>query len=617
MIRVNKLNISYQRKILENVDFEAKSGEVTLICGDSGTGKTTLLYRLALLSSQNDYNYSLNNKKITLSNQNVTAKIRRYHIAYIMQDFMLIDYYTVKENMLHYAKIVQREITNEEIENIFNQVHLHVPLDQSIETLSGGERQRLAIACALVKNSEVIILDEPTSNLDSKNEETIFKLLQQLSKETNKCIILASHSQIAKHYAQCIYEIRNYQLICTKHSEKCDQNQFTEYESKSDFQLLNSYVKQYFQKFKKEKRKMILIFTLSLFMVFIVIAGVRYYQIESQNDILKTSDNQIYITSQNNKQLVTKTNQITDKHFIDSLKVNKIYPYIYSQMTLFDTDIDILPYFEENNINDKLEYQYNLLDKKAIILNYDVYQLLKRNYLSTNYLDGYINMRIDNEDKTYYVNKKINQNIKGVLNDGEINHYTKNKYCIYFPYELLMELYQQETSNNQFIGYTLFSNNFNDHLKLIENIKQFNQLSINDSFQNTDILNQINNNAEQMKYILILIVIIGTVFIMSMMSFHHFQSRKKEFVLSMINGLGHKQIMEIIMLENIYLIIFSIFIFIVGLFVICFIMPTTINEILNICIWIVMDIILLMIAIFIINHIEMKRFSIEEVLRNE
>lgn len=617
MIRVHKLNISYQRKILENVDFEAKSGEVTLICGESGTGKTTLLYRLALLSAQKDYNYILDNEKIELSNQNVKAKIRRYHIAYIMQDFMLIDYYNVKENMLHYAKIVQREIDNEEIKNILHQVHLYVPLNQSIETLSGGERQRLAIACALVKNSDVIILDEPTSNLDSENEEIIFKLLQQLSKETNKCIILASHSQIAKHYANCIYEIYNYQLICTKYTEKCDQNKLMDYESQSDFQLLNSYVKQYFHKFKNEKRKTILIFTFSLFMMFVVIAGVRYYQLEGQNNILKTSDNQIYVTSQNNKQLIAKTNQTMDKHLIDSLKIYKIYPYIYSQMTLFDIDIDILPYFEENKINDKLEYQYNLLDKKGIILSYDVYQLFKRNYLSINYLDSYISIRIDREDKTYFVNKKINQNIKGVLNNGEINHYTKNKYCIYLPYELLMDLYQQETSNNQFIGYTLFSSHFEDHMKLVENIKQFNQLSMNDSFQNTDILNKINNNTEQMKYILIFIVIIGTVFIMSMMSFHHFQFRKKEFVLSMINGLGHKQIIEIIMLENLYSIMFSTFIFIVSLFIIYFIIPITINEILNNSIWIIIEITLLMIVIFIINSIEMKRFSIEEVLRNE
>lgn len=94
MLKIQNLNISYQRKILENVEFVAKCGEVTLICGESGSGKTALLYRLALLVKQKDYQYSLDNHLISLSNQQLKAHLRRYHISYVLQDSMLIDQFT-------------------------------------------------------------------------------------------------------------------------------------------------------------------------------------------------------------------------------------------------------------------------------------------------------------------------------------------------------------------------------------------------------------------------------------------------------------------------------------------------------------------------------------------
>lgn len=617
MLKIQNLNISYQRKILENVEFVAKCGEVTLICGESGSGKTALLYRLALLVKQKDYQYSLDNHLISLSNQQLKAHLRRYHISYVLQDSMLIDYYNVKENINHYAQMVQKQFSDQDIQNLFHQVHLNVPLDQSIDTLSGGERQRLAIACALAKDSEVIILDEPTSYLDSQNEEKILMLIRQLAKEQKKCIILASHSLKAKEYADSIYQIQNLHLNCVHHSLNQDHKQLILHKSQSNLKFLNSYVKRYFHVFKKKQRNMILIMATSFIMIFSVITGIHYYQKTSTNHLLALSDNQVYITSQSNGQHIQATNQIMDNQILDSISADKVYPYIYSKMTLWNQTIDVLPYFEENKITDKLEYQYHLLDKEAIILSYDVYQLMKRNYLSTNYFDGEIDIRIENENNPYWITKTMNQNIKGVLNEGEINHYTTNKYCIYVPYEILMRIYQEQTNDNKFIGYTLFSKNLETHLKLVEKLNQMDQLAINDDFQNTTVLNEINAHTEKMKQLFIPIIIIGTIYITVMMSLRHFQSRQKEFVLSLINGLSNKDIMKIVIIETFYQILIAIFLFIIVSIIIICLFSIDKNIIYQNIIWLIVEIGLLMICIFIINGIQIRNLSIEDVLRNE
>ena len=143
------------------------------------------------------------------------------------------------------------------------------------------------------------------------------------------------------------------------------------------------------------------------------------------------------------------------------------------------------------------------------------------------------------------------------------------------------------------------------------------QLSINDDFQNTTVLNEINAHTEKMKQLFIPIIIIGTIYITVMMSLRHFQSRQKEFVLSLINGLSNKDIMKIVIIETFYQILIAIFLFIIVSIIIICLFSIDKNMIYQNIIWLIVEISLLMICIFIINGIQIRNLSIEDVLRNE
>ena len=212
MLVLNNLNISYERKILEDVSFHATSGYFYLIKGESGSGKTTLLYRLALLSDQSDYEYHINKYDIMSMNNSQKDDFRRNNIAFLLQNALLIEEYNVKENVSFFAKLVNKKVDDHDIKEILKQVHLSIPLHQNIQTLSGGERQRLAIACALIKDTGIIILDEPTSSLDQDHEKAIFQLLKDIAIKQNKVIIVSSHSSQADKYADVIYKIENSKL---------------------------------------------------------------------------------------------------------------------------------------------------------------------------------------------------------------------------------------------------------------------------------------------------------------------------------------------------------------------------------------------------------------------
>jgi len=143
---------------------------------------------------------------------NELARMRRDKIGFIFQDYFLDEYLKAYENVM-YPMLINENINKSDMKNLAEKLLAKVNLSDRDEhypkELSGGEKQRVAIARALANNPDVIIADEPTGNLDKTNEKKVFELLKSLSKE-GKCIIVVSHSDVVKNYADKLYELDSY-----------------------------------------------------------------------------------------------------------------------------------------------------------------------------------------------------------------------------------------------------------------------------------------------------------------------------------------------------------------------------------------------------------------------
>jgi putative ABC transport system ATP-binding protein len=180
---------------LNGIDMEIKDGEFVAIMGPSGCGKSTLLNILGLLDNPSEGSYDFYGTEVAKMSERQRAQHRKGNIGFIFQSFNLIDELSVFENVelpLLYLKIptAERKIKVEAALERMNMMHRrnHFP-----QQLSGGQQQRVAIARAVVAKPKLILADEPTGNLDSKNGEEVMKLLQELNNE-GTTIAMVTHS---------------------------------------------------------------------------------------------------------------------------------------------------------------------------------------------------------------------------------------------------------------------------------------------------------------------------------------------------------------------------------------------------------------------------------------
>lgn len=212
MIRLSNINLNFDRPLITNGEITIPDGKITVITGKSGSGKTSLLYQIGLISSCPDYTYNFDGTVIDIRSDKELSSIRKTKIGYVFQDNSLIDCLSVQDNIRYAAEIAGIQITEEEISKYLNLVKLDVSKNKYPKVLSGGEQQRLAIACAMAKKPELIIADEPTSALDVENSRLIMQIFSTFVKTENKKVVVASHSSLVCQYANVVYEIRDQKI---------------------------------------------------------------------------------------------------------------------------------------------------------------------------------------------------------------------------------------------------------------------------------------------------------------------------------------------------------------------------------------------------------------------
>ncbi|WP_141048634.1 ABC transporter ATP-binding protein [Aliarcobacter cryaerophilus] len=203
MIKVRNLTHYYNNdKALENINLEINKGEFICLVGESGSGKSTLLSIISTLLKPTKGELFFEN--LNYKNIKDIDDFRKTNIGFIFQFHYLINYLTVKENI----KLANEKATENEIHNLLKILRIDNLSNKYPNEISGGQRQRVAIARALINKPKVIIADEPTGNLDSKNSLNVFEIFKKLSQE-QVTIIVATHDKNLAKFANKIYEVKD------------------------------------------------------------------------------------------------------------------------------------------------------------------------------------------------------------------------------------------------------------------------------------------------------------------------------------------------------------------------------------------------------------------------
>lgn len=596
MLKLKNIHIEYDKVIIEDGEMSIFPSSLTLLKGRSGTGKSTLLYRIGLISQMKNYDYYIDDLYINDLDDNEIALIRKNHIGYVLQDSLLFDHYDVLGNLQHACQINDVQKTEDEFLQLLKEVNLNISLHQKIDEISGGEKQRLAIACALLKEPKILILDEPTSALDIDNERLIFQILRELAYHHHMYVIVASHSYIAQDYADHIYEIVDQQLVELKTYKNNDCIKM-----KSRKPLSKSFYQYYSQHFRKSYQLMTNLLKIVLTMTVLFMIGSYQFienKINENKSLLdKISFNQLYVSHYD---IYLDSHVFNNQNILDNIKdidgIQSIYP-VYPYQIILDQTYYLLPMYKENNFEDDYMKTFtHTTQHQNVIMSVGVY--------------SDITLYLENEKQIHFNYQTYN--ILGLLRQNYMTPYLKShKNFIYVDHEVIEELAQD--NNLQPCGYTIFA-------KDLQTLEKINQklvdkgLHVNNTFQKGDMLKEIQNDLEQTRLFIVGLIFCLSTVLLIILFYHYANLRKKEFALLKVNGLGQKDILKIIMKELIYFNVYGYLIPSIIFIIIIYLLSMSPSLTMYFVVYVTMFV-QLTISYFI-NQMFLSRLSPEDILRD-
>ena len=198
MLKVSKIEKSYgASKVLRGIDFRMEEGERVAIMGPSGSGKSTLLNCIGGIDRPDNGEILFEGQSLTSLSEQELCELRRNKISTIFQFFHLLPTLTARENIEFPMLLnsVSAKERNQKVEELLNAVKIQHRACAFPHELSGGEKQRVAIARSLSMRPKLILADEPTGNLDSKNTDSVLELIEKLSKQHGIAMLLVTHNE--------------------------------------------------------------------------------------------------------------------------------------------------------------------------------------------------------------------------------------------------------------------------------------------------------------------------------------------------------------------------------------------------------------------------------------
>jgi len=532
MIELKDICIEYDRVILDHASISIPAHSITLIRGKSGSGKTALLYCISLMDTKSKYQYYYDHRLIGEKDRN---NIRKECISYVLQENDLLAHLDVRGTLQYFAHIHNKHLSDKDIQDYLDKMHLDVTLNQNVMTLSLGERQRLSIATALVSNPQVLVLDEPTASLDHENEIEIYNILKELS--THMTIVLASHSEESIKYADVVYTLENNQLSVNSSmilDDPCGEGVI----SQVDHKFYKEYVKDYVKHYRFMYVLMMMVFILSLVSGQMIL-GIIHHS--------KNQGMQMLIGQLENKAIITKDkHSYVDQDYSHFIKIDdkNTFPLykIYTQIE--GEDVYLVPYFKDDDLSKYIDR--NIQETKTgIYMDNESYYLLNQG-LSDNRvnLDLYITDQKGMHQTTHIFD------ISGVFRNNKKVHYvSKSQRYIYVPYAILQDIYKQSGCTPRYIGYIIKTNTYNELNELIDYYES-KGYRINDSFTDREAMNSLDSYYKNMMFTFAGVILLISVLIDIVLESHLLMQRKKELVLLLISGLLKKDLQRISMIES-------------------------------------------------------------------
>ncbi len=223
MINLKKVNRKFQLasgdiEAVKNVSLSIKKGEFVIISGPSGAGKTTLLNMVSGIDLPSSGQVLLNKKPVNKFSKRQLNELRRKTIGMVFQAHALMPLLSAYENVELPLRILgmKGKERKEKTEEILEILGLKYRMSHRPYELSGGERQRVSVARALVRKPEILVADEPTSQLDSVNTEIVFEQIKDICQTFNTTVILATHDQRMKKFGDKLFNMRSGELEASK-----------------------------------------------------------------------------------------------------------------------------------------------------------------------------------------------------------------------------------------------------------------------------------------------------------------------------------------------------------------------------------------------------------------